>query len=329
MSGLVAVRLKKEFGIPFVVTFHALGRVRRLHHGATDRFPEVRVPIEDWIAAEADRIIAECPQDHADLTGLYPADRERIAVIPRGFDRAELWPMERAAARIRLGLDPGEKILLQLGRLVPRKGIDEAVRALAVLKNRYGVAARLLVVGGNSEAPDPILTPGIGRLMEIARKEGIEDRVVFVGRRGRHALKYYYNAADVFISTPWYEPFGITPVEAMACGTPVIGSKVGGIQSTVVHGVTGYLVPPKDALPVAERIAYLYDHPELFSTFGQQGLHRANQLFTWEAVVEALVRVYEETLSAPEVHARLHPGPDGARQHCSGRGRLRLVESRI
>ena len=94
--------------------------------------------------------------------------------------------------------------------------------------------------------PDPAITPEIGRLQALAREENVEERVRFVGRRGRDDLKYYYSAADVFITVPWYEPFGITPVEAMACGTPVIGSNVGGVKFTVRDGETGYLVPPND-----------------------------------------------------------------------------------
>jgi predicted dinucleotide-binding enzyme len=119
-----------------------------------------------------------------------------------------------------------------------------------------------LIVGGGSETPDPKITPEIGRLQAIAEREGIADRVVFTGRRGREVLRYYYSAADVFISTPWYEPFGITPVEAMACGTPVIGSDVGGIKYTVVDNVTGFLVPPREPEILAERLEKLYRHPE-------------------------------------------------------------------
>jgi D-inositol-3-phosphate glycosyltransferase len=143
-------------------------------------------------------------------------------------------------------LPPDERVILQLGRIVPRKGVDTAVRGFARLVKHHGVAARLLIVGGESDEPDPAATPEIGRLEAIARAEGVGDRVTFVGRRGREALKYYYSAADVFVTVPWYEPFGITPLEAMACGTPVVGSNVGGIKYTARDGETGYLVPPDD-----------------------------------------------------------------------------------
>jgi len=159
MSGLVAIKLKQRFDIPFVVTFHALGRVRRQHQGDADEFPIQRLAIEDAIVAEADAIIAECPQDRADLVALYRADPRKIAVVPCGFDAAEFWPIARRFARRTLGLDLDERVVVNIGRMVPRKGVDNAVRGVARLTRSFGVSARLMVVGGNSDLPDPALTP--------------------------------------------------------------------------------------------------------------------------------------------------------------------------
>ena len=295
-SGLVAAELKASLGTPFVITFHALGRVRRHFQGAADRFPDERFAIEDRIVAQADRIIAECPQDEEDLIRLYNADPDRIAIVPCGFDPAEFEPMSRPLARMDLGLDPTEPILLQLGRMVPRKGVDNVVRALATLEREHGVRARLLVVGGTTRDPDPATEPELERLATIAREEGVADRVTLVGRRDRHELKAYYNAADIFVSTPWYEPFGITPLEAMACGVPVVGSRVGGIKFSVRDGETGYLVPPDDPTALAERIAHLYQHPKLLSVLGQQAHRRVHDLFTWERVANGISGTYEEVL---------------------------------
>ena len=299
MSALVGVELKRATSTPLVVTFHALGRVRQLHQGGADTFPEERPEIEDRVVAEADRIIAECPQDRDDLIRLYRADRRRIVTIPCGFDPAEFWPMDRARARDALGLGRDEQIVLQLGRMVPRKGIDNVIRGVARLRSRHGVAARLVIVGGDSPAPDPAITPEIGRLGAIAADEGVSSSVTFVGGRGRDALRQYYAAADVFVTTPWYEPFGITPVEAMACGIPVVGSAVGGIQATVLDGETGYLIPPKDPDALAERLARLFRHPELGRRFGAQAYRRANAIYTWRSVAEAVAGVYEDLISPP------------------------------
>src|SRR5690349_16722529 len=121
-SGLVAAEIKESLGLPFVVTFHALGRIRRQFHGSSDSFPDERFEIEGRIVAQADRILAECPQDEEDLIRLYNAEPSRITIVPCGFDPSEFEPMSRPLARLDLGLDPAERILLQLGRMVPRKG---------------------------------------------------------------------------------------------------------------------------------------------------------------------------------------------------------------
>ncbi len=296
MSALVGAELKRALDSPLVVTFHALGRVRRLHQGGADAFPEERLAIENRIVAEADRIIAECPQDREDLLHLYGAQRERIRIIPCGFDSQEFGPADKAEARRLLGLPPEDFVVLQLGRMVPRKGVDNVIRAVAHLRRTHGISARLLIVGGEARDPDPVLTPEIGRLRDIAEGEGVADLVTFTGSRSRGELRNYYVAADVFVTTPWYEPFGITPVEAMACGTPVIGAAVGGIKTTVRHGVTGYLVPPKDPNALADRLAQLVRQPALRQEFRRQALRRARSLYTWQRVGKAIESLYRSVI---------------------------------
>ena len=291
MSGLVAHKLKQKLGLPYVMTFHALGLVRREHQKEADAFPPERIEIERTLVRHADAIVAECPQDRIDLMRLYDAERHRLSMVPCGFDHEEFAPMSRAQARAALSLDPNEFIVLQLGRLVPRKGIDNVIRAMAHLP--AGVPARLLVVGGDAPTPDERLTPEIGRLRRVAREAGVANRVTFTGQRQRHALRAYYAAANVFVTTPWYEPFGITPLEAMACGTPVVAARVGGLQYTVQDGATGWLVPPHDPAALAERIAHLHANPWSAARLGRGGLARARSLFSWERVANELAEVYE------------------------------------
>jgi D-inositol-3-phosphate glycosyltransferase len=308
MSGLVAANVRQALGLPFVVTFHALGRVRRLFQRTADEFPDARFAIEDRIVSEADHVVAECPQEEEDLIRYYNADPARVTIIPGGFDPNEFWPIAKPLARVSLGLPPDEPIILQLGRMVPRKGVDTAIRGVARLRREHGIRARLLIVGGESNDPDPGATPEIGRLQAIAREEGVEGAVTFVGRRGREVLKHYYSAADVFVTTPWYEPFGITPLEAMACGTPVIGANVGGIKFTVRDGETGYLVPPDDPAAVAERIAHLHRHPRLMNVFRRQAIRRANDLFTWRHVAGGVAALYEDVVAAGDPRRRMQAG---------------------
>ncbi len=302
MSGLVGLTLRRPLQAPLVTTFHALGLVRRAHQGSADAFPASRTAIEHALVRRSDRLVAECPQERRDLLEAYGADAQRIALVPCGVDPELFYPGDRRAARARLGLPANEFIVLQLGRLVPRKGIDNVVRAMALLPSPW--AARLVVVGGDADEPNEILTPEIGRLRRLAAEHGVAARVRFAGRHGRADLRDWYLAADVFVTTPWYEPFGITPLEAMACGTPVIGSDVGGIRYTVRDGVTGFLVPPRDPAALAQRLIELRRRPALGRALGAAGVARVRSFFTWERVARELAAVYREArepLRAPSV----------------------------
>ncbi|MDB5824616.1 MAG: glycosyltransferase family 1 protein [Herminiimonas sp.] len=308
MSGMVAQYIQEQLGTPFVMTFHALGRVRRQCQGQADGFPDIRFSIEERLMRRADRVIAECPQDKADMVTMYGADPERIDIVPCGFDPEEFSPVT-ANARETLGLADDEFVLLQLGRMVPRKGVDNVITALSRLKFKLGIRARLLVVGGNAGTPDPETTPELGRLLRLARELRVEDEVTFTGQRPREQLRYYYSAADVFCTTPWYEPFGITPVEAMACGTPVVGSNVGGIKSTVVDRHTGFLVKPNDPDALAEKLALLHRFPRMAQQFGWAGMRRAYQSYTWSTVAEQVAAVYELAAGVPAATAEVFTLP--------------------
>jgi len=294
MSGLVAAVIKQTLGLPFVVTFHALGKVRLMHQGASDQFPEERLAIEERVIREADRVVALCPQDKQDLIDLYDADPAKIVTIPNGYDPDELHPVDKQEARERLGINTSGPIILQLGRLVPRKGVDTVIQALGMLQ-RTGVRAHLFIVGGETGAADPELTPEIGRLMRTASDEGVNGDVTFLGRRGRDELKYWYSAADIFVTTPWYEPFGITPLEAMACGTPVIGSAVGGIKYTIEDGKNGLLVPPKDPEALVEALSVLIASRKLRERLSKGGLERVKE-FTWQNVADQTAAMYQAIL---------------------------------
>ncbi|PWV56755.1 glycosyltransferase family 1 protein [Chitinophaga sp. S165] len=292
MSALVAMELKAILGTPFVVTFHALGHIRRIHQGSNDRFPEERIAIEEQAVKEASLIIAECPQDREDLMNYYNAPAEKIVIIPCGVNTEELYPVNKSMARSLLGLPYDERVLLQLGRMVPRKGVDNVIAALAKVKCG-GTKVRLLIVGGDADTAAELT-----RLQQLARELGVGDKVYFAGQKSRQELKYYYAAADLFITTPWYEPFGITPLEAMACGTPVIGSNVGGIKFSVANGQTGALVPPKDPDALASTINALLRSPALLREMSNNAIRRVNKLFTWELVATDMQAAYERIIGS-------------------------------
>ena len=306
MSGMVAQQLKRLIDLPYVITFHALGRVRRIAQGQADAFPDARFAIEEALMRDADCVIAECEQDQQDMLELYAGAPSRLAVVPCGYDPDEFWPM-RDTARQRLGLPEKEFIVLQLGRMVPRKGVDNVLRALQLLRDEHGVSATLLIVGGEASAVEAMASPEIRRLSALARQLNIAEQVRFTGAQPRHRLREYYSAADVFVTTPWYEPFGITPLEAMACATPVIGSAVGGIRSTVLDQKTGYLVPPNDPEALAQRLAQLKRDPALAERMGWTGLRRAQRHFTWSRVALQLSTIYRTVLARQMKRAMLRP----------------------
>lgn len=293
MSAQVAMGIKKELGIPFVVTFHALGHVRRIHQADQDKFPVERLYIEEQSVKQADHIIAECPQDRDDLVQYYNAPLNKISIIPCGFSAKEFHPMDKQAARKILGLPQDEHLILQLGRMVPRKGVDNVIEALSNVKNTKK-PVKLLIVGGEYEKLEEDTCPEYARLLNITRKHNVVDSVIFTGRKNRNVLKFYYAAADVFITTPWYEPFGITPLEAMACGTPVIGSNVGGIKYSVADGETGKLVDPHNPGMLAEAITEMVNDPGTLDWMSENAIERVNRYFTWAQVADEVHSLYKK-----------------------------------
>ncbi len=291
MSGMVAMEVKAQLGIPFVITFHALGLVRAIHQKGADKFPKERMAIEREIMFEASTIIAECPQDRNDMKLLYGIPGDKMTVVPCGFNPEEFYPVEKEKARKYLGLPNREKIILQLGRMVPRKGIDNVIRSLKYIHDDLH-PLRLLIVGGDKDRYAGPCAAEFRRLQKLAETEGVAGRVTFIGPKQHNELRYYYSASDVFISTPWYEPFGITPLESMACGTPVIGSNVGGIKFSVIDGETGYLVPPRSPRVLAWKIRKLLKNPQLHESMRMAAIERANNRFTWQKIAEEMMNVY-------------------------------------
>lgn len=318
-SGMIALHLKHVLGLPFALSFHTLvqapGHVpARVGAGAEERFR-----IEATLMREAGCIVATCPQARREIAQLYGAAPARIAVVPRGYAPGEFWPVPRPEARRRLDIDPAHFVVLQLGHIAPRNGIDTVLQGLAMLRQNHGVDARLLVVGGDQRGPLSAPSDAIGRrrrdgaelarLRQLARELGVMQHVRFAGRQPRHALRDYYSAADVFASTPWYAPCGITPVEAMACARPVVASRVGAIESTVVDGVTAYLVPARDPEALAERLAQLQRQPALARAMGEAGRARACEQFTWQRVATHMLALYREVADTAPAREPDRPVP--------------------
>ena len=299
MSGWVGAELGLHWRMPSVQIFHATGITKAREQGAADSSPLGRVAVEKCVVHAVDRLIAQCPAERDELLADYGARPDQIALIPSAVDVERYRPIAPDAARQTLGLDPAAEIVVYVGRIVPRKDVRTIVHALALLETQRRAAGirqmpLLLVVGGETETPDPVATPEIAVLHELAASLGVAEQVRFVGRKQPDELRAWYSAADVAVTTPWYEPFGLTPLEAMACGVPVIGSRVGGIGFTVVDGETGFLVPPRDPSAVCARLDQLFAEPSLRARFGQAGRARVLREFTWPRVAARTAELYDE-----------------------------------
>jgi D-inositol-3-phosphate glycosyltransferase len=297
MSGWIGAQLRRDRDVRLVQIFHALGAIKRLYQGEADSSPAERFDVERAVLDAADRIIAQCPSELEELAALYGADRSRIRVVPSGVDLDRFFPLDRLEARRRLGFSPDERIVVYVGRLLPRKDVANIIEALAVW--REGRASpfgkpRLVVVGGETAGPRLDQEPEMQRLMAVADARGVSSQVTFVGRKPSDALRWYFSAADVFVSTPWYEPYGLTPLEAMACGTPVVCSAVGGITFTVDDGRTGFLVPPRRPDVLAERLSLILGDNCLRDELSRNARQRVVDNFTWSTVARRTANVYEE-----------------------------------
>jgi D-inositol-3-phosphate glycosyltransferase len=291
MSGRAALASAGPLGIPVVHTFHALGVVKRRHQGSKDTSPPERIPEERAIISRADRILATCTDEVFELVRLG-ADASRISVVPCGVNLSLFRPDGPVAARTR-----GLRRVVCVTRLVERKGVGNVVVALADVPD-----AELVIAGG--PAPDELGSdPEYRRLVALAEEVGVGDRVQFTGRLERSDVATLIRSADIVASVPWYEPFGIVPLEAMACGVPVVGSAVGGLLDTVVHGVTGVHVPPRRPDRIAEALRELLDDPARRAALGRAGSRRARARYGWERVADAALAIYAE-VGAPAVTAQ-------------------------
>jgi D-inositol-3-phosphate glycosyltransferase len=303
MSGWVAAELRNKLGVPAVQLFHALGTTKRRHQGRADSSPPGRIAVERAIMQRVDRVIASCPNERRELIEDYGASPSRIECIPLGVDTSRFHPVNRLEARRRMGLGLADDdiVLVYVGRLLPRKDIRCIVRALAQMGDIRDVPAeriKLLIVGGESRQPDPLITPEIGELRQLASELGVSERVILVGKRDQDELRDYYSAGDVMVTTPWYEPFGLTPLEAMACGRPVVGADVGGISFTVLHGQTGLLAPPRSPASLAEALRGLLSDPSRYEKMGAAGRRRVLREFRWSVVAERTAALYQEVNAA-------------------------------
>jgi glycosyltransferase involved in cell wall biosynthesis len=279
MSGLAAVRAAARHGIPVVHTYHALGTVKRRHQGRADTSPRQRIRTERMIGRSVTRVVATCTDEVAELAAMGIAGN--VDVVPCGVDCTRFAPTGPVASR---------KLahrVVSVGRLVPRKGFGDLVTALADVPDTE------LVIAGGPDGAALATDEEATRLRALAARLGLADRVRLVGQVPTDRMPELLRSADVVACVPWYEPFGIVPLEAMACGVPVLAAEVGGLMDTVVDGVTGVLVPPRKPAGIAGALRALLADPARGAVLGAAGRDRVTARYEWRRIAEDTAAVYE------------------------------------
>jgi D-inositol-3-phosphate glycosyltransferase len=295
LSGLAARDLRRAWNVPIVQMFHTLGQMKNAVAGSQREWePEARIQGEAEVMAGADYLVAATPLERAQMVWLYAADPHKIAVIPPGVDLNVFSPQPQQEARRSLGLPPDRRVVLFVGRIDPLKGIDVLLRALALVA--AGAAEQddlsLIVVGGAPGAGAAEAQRELARLNRLRAELGIEHLVTFQGAQNQDTLVTYYTAADVVVMPSRYESFGMVALEAMACGTPVIASKVGGLAFSVQDGETGFLVPERDVDALAARLRQVLCDHELRLRLGRQAAEWARG-YGWPAIATQILDLFE------------------------------------
>jgi len=281
MSGLAALTATAERRIPVVVTYHALGSVKRRFLGERDPSPPTRIGLERTLGSIADRVIAQSEDEVAEL-GRLGIRRADTVIVPSGVDVGRYEPTGPVVEHP----GGGRRRILSVGRLVERKGFADLIEAL-----RRIPGAELVVIGG--PAADRLdRDPEAIRLRAHAERCGVADRVRLIGAVPNEELPGWYRSADVVACAPWYEPFGLTPLEAMACGVPVVAYAVGGIAESVIDGVTGTLVPPRDAGALVMALRGLLNDEVRRMSYASAAVDRVRSRYTWERTAFEAERVY-------------------------------------
>lgn len=290
MSGLAALDAARRpdagYRVPVIQTFHALGTVKRRHQGAEDTSPQERRWLEPGVGRSADRIIATCSDEVFELKAMG-ISTAKISIAPCGVDLGFFSAEGPVDARQR------RHRILSVGRLVPRKGVDLVIKALPYLREAGFDDVELLIVGGGGDSGALHADPEVRRLMDLAAELGVEDQVSLQGQVPRGAMPGIFRSADAVVCAPWYEPFGIVPLEAMACGVPVIAAAVGGLRDTVVDRGTGLHVPPRDPEAIASALAMLLANPTQRAELGNAGKLRARTRYSWDRVAAETEKAYQ------------------------------------
>ena len=295
MSGLAAEALSDAWGgTPIVHMFHTLGEMKnRVARSEDERAGEDRLKGERQVLGRADRIVVATLAELTQLRFLYRANDRKLVVIPPGVDTSHFYPIPADEAKQYIGLKPDNRMVLFVGRIEPLKGVDTLIQAMSCLGlNEAHQPVHLAIIGGEPDVTPENMSAEMTRLQKMCDDLCMGGMVVFLGKRGQDTLPYYYSAAEVLVMPSLYESFGMVALEAMACGTPVIASEVGGLGYLVQDGATGYTIPDSDPEALCNKLSGLLGDAHLRETMG---LHAAEYAldYAWANIAAQIVDVYK------------------------------------
>jgi D-inositol-3-phosphate glycosyltransferase len=301
MSGLAGLELKTAWNVSLIHMFHTLGMMKnRVARSETEIEGQYRIDGEKRVLAGADRIVVATIAEKAQLEFLYRAEPGKLATIPPGVDVSRFYPISPDEAKLAVEIPPCQHMLLFVGRIEPLKGLETLIRAISNLKASDALSQFpfcLTIIGGDPDAEPEYITGEMARIKNLSEELGLGDLVIFIGKQDQDHLAYYYSAADIVIVPSHYESFGMVALEAMACGTPVVASQVGGLGFLVQEGITGFVVPDGDPDALADRLYRLICHPELRNKLGRQAIQVA-QSYSWQNITSQIITLYGQVLSS-------------------------------
>ncbi|KAA3643616.1 MAG: glycosyltransferase family 1 protein [Chloroflexi bacterium] len=303
MSGIAAKELKAIWDVPVVHMFHTLGLMKNRIAGEGEYEGDYRIRGELEVLRIADKVVAATPAETAQLQWLYEVKTDHVTIVPPGVDICHFYPIPKDEAKEYIGVSPDDQLLMYVGRIEPLKGIDTLLQAIANMRAMEGGNDRnisLAIIGGEADISEEQMTTEMGRLQRMCDKLGLKDIVSFMGKRSQDKLPYYYSAAEVVVVPSLYESFGMVALEAMACGTPVIASQVGGLVFLIQDGVNGFHFPDRDADALCLSLRNLLDDDEQRAMMGGQAAEYAKQ-FSWENIADQIRLVYGELLDKEEL----------------------------
>ena len=301
MSGIAADSLSEAWGgTPILHMFHTLGEMKnRVARSEAEREGQYRINGEKQVLRRADRVVVATLAELTQLRFLYKANDRRLVVIPPGVDVCHFYPIPADEAKMYVGLKPEDRMVLFVGRIEPLKGVDTLIQAMSCLQWKEERPVHLAIIGGDPAASPEEMSAEMARLQKLCDDLAVGQTVVFLGKRDQDKLPYYYSAAELVVMPSHYESFGMVALEAMACGTPVIASEVGGLAYLVRDGETGFTIPDQEPETLCEKISWLLNDHHLHETMSRRAVEYA-QDYAWEKIAKQIVDVYKSLLEEKE-----------------------------